>query len=85
MNISILYKLSISKTYQASGDVFKEVTCDNGAYKLGNPVKDAGEDSDLAPNSQSKGDSWIYVATGNVGPHCHSHEEGKSMTNRYGH
>nr|GLL17781.1 hypothetical protein Itr_chr01CG16790 [Ipomoea trifida] len=68
-------------TYQAAGNNCEEVASDNGAQELSNPVEEAGEDGDLAADSQSKGDGRVNVTAGDVGSHGNSHEESKSMAN----
>lgn len=69
-------------TYQAAGNNSEEVASDNGAQELSNPVEEAGEDGDLAAESQSKGDCRVNVTAGDVGSDGNRHEECKSMANR---
>ncbi|MCI87884.1 hypothetical protein A2U01_0109169, partial [Trifolium medium] len=49
-----------------SSDKLKKKTCNYGAKKLSNPVKDTSDDGDLSTNSQSKGDSRVDMTTRNV-------------------
>lgn len=71
--------------YQSSSDDFEEEASNNGANKLGNPVEDAGEDGDLATQSQSESDRRIDMATRDICTHCHRNKECKPMANCYRH
>lgn len=73
------------RTYQSTGDVFKEETSGGGAEKLSDPVENSGDDCDLTTDCKTESDGWIHMATGNVGSDCNRHEEGKTMANRDGH
>lgn len=66
--------------YQASGDNFKEVASNNGASKLSDPVENAGKNSDLATNSQSKSNSGVNMATGDVGSNSNRNKQSQSVT-----
>lgn len=42
---------------------FEEKASNSGAKQLGNPIEETSQDSYMAPNSQSNGDSWIQMST----------------------
>nr|GMC77512.1 hypothetical protein Iba_chr03eCG11430 [Ipomoea batatas] len=72
-------------TYEAAGDDFEEVASYNGAQELSNPVKEAGDDGDLAADCQPESDSGIDVAAGDVGGDRNRHKQSQSMANRNRH
>lgn len=71
--------------YLAICDEFEEEASNNGAKALGDPIEDTSKDGDVASNSQSKCDSWIQMATGDVGCNGHPHKkcEGMGHGHRY--
>lgn len=71
-------------SYQASGDELEDEACYDGTKKLGNPVEDASEDSDLATKSQSKCDSWVHMAPRDVGSNWNCNKESKAMADGNG-
>lgn len=67
------------EAYQATCDGFEEVAGNNGPEKLSNPVEDALEDGDSAAESHSEGDSWVDMATRDVGANWDCNKESKAM------
>lgn len=49
--MKILSNHDLRSNYQSSSDKFEEVTSNNGAEKLSNPVKQAGKKGNLAAKS----------------------------------
>ena len=52
------------------------------AEQLGHPVEDAGEDGDVAADSEAERDGWVQVAAGDVGGHGDTDEERERMGDR---
>lgn len=70
----------IRYTHHAVGGELKEQASDGGSEKLGNPVEDATKEGDIATDEGTKGDSWVDVATGDVGSDCYGDEKSESVS-----
>lgn len=62
------------RSYLSSSNKFEEEASNSWTKQLSNPVEESSDDGDVASHGQSEGDSWIQVATWDVGCHGHSHK-----------
>jgi hypothetical protein len=70
------------KSYLPVRDELQEQARDGRAEQLGDPVEDAGEDGDVAADSEPEGDGGVQVAAGDVGGHGDTDEERERMGDR---
>lgn len=73
---------NLEKSYRSS-DKLHEESSNDGTNKLSNPVKDAGEDGDLASKSQAEGHGRVHMATRNVCADGDRHKKSQGMSNCY--